>query len=81
VSAEPVAGQVVAGGRAVGDYANGLVDSCFTLLGLLVVDCYHGDAYSCDALYWIGPEGSDYEAYGATCGGRLDWQFGRCSEL
>jgi hypothetical protein len=27
--------------------------------------------------------GSDYEAYGATCGGRYAWQYavGACSEL
>jgi hypothetical protein len=63
------------------DCANGFVDSCDTLLYLLVDDCYYGDPYSCDALYWISPLGSDYEAYGATCGGLVDWQYGRCSEL
>jgi hypothetical protein len=63
------------------DCANGFVDSCDTLLYLLVEDCDYGDPYSCDALYWISPVGSDYEAYGATCGGLFDWQYGRCSEL
>jgi hypothetical protein len=63
------------------DCASGFVDSCDTLLYLLVDDCYYGDPYSCDALYWISPVGSDYEAYGATCGGLFDWQYGRCSEL
>ncbi len=63
------------------DCANGFVDSCDTLLYLLVDDCYYGDPYSCDALYWISPLGSDYEAYGATCGGLFEWQYGRCSEL
>jgi hypothetical protein len=63
------------------DCANGFVDSCDTLLYLLVDDCYYGDAYSCDVLYWISPVGSDYEAYGATCGGLFDWQYGRCNEL
>ena len=63
------------------DCANGFVDSCDTLLYLLVDDCYYGDPYSCDALYWISPVGSDYEAYGATCGGLFDWQYGRCIEL
>ena len=63
------------------DCANGFVDSCDTLLYLLVDECYYGDPYSCDALYWISPLGSDYEAYGATCGGLVEWQYGRCSEL
>lgn len=63
------------------DCASGYVDSCDDLLYLLADDCYYGDAYSCDALYWISPVGSDYEAYGATCGGVFEWQYGRCYEL
>jgi hypothetical protein len=63
------------------DCANGFVDSCDTLFYLLVDDCQYGDPYSCDVLYWISPVGSDYETYGATCGGLVDWQYGRCSEL
>jgi hypothetical protein len=63
------------------DCVSGFVDSCDSLLYLLVDDCSYGDPYSCDALYWFSPLGSDYEAYGATCGGLFDWQYGRCSEL
>jgi hypothetical protein len=64
------------------DCADGLLDSCVTLLHLLVEDCYDGNPYGCDTLYWISPVGSDYEAYGATCGGRFGWEFvGTCSEL
>lgn len=63
------------------DCANGAVDSCDALLSLLADDCSYGDPYSCDALFWISPVGSDYETFGATCGGLLDWQYGRCSEL
>jgi hypothetical protein len=62
--------------------ANGWLDSCVPLLDQLADDCYYGDSYGCDALYWISPVGSDYEAYGATCGGRFGWEYvGRCSEL
>jgi hypothetical protein len=62
--------------------ASGWLDSCVPLLDQLVGDCYYGDPYSCDAVYWISPVGSDYEAYGATCGGRFGWEYvGRCSEL
>jgi hypothetical protein len=63
------------------DCGDGYVDSCASLLDLLVDDCYYGDPYSCDALYWVSPVDSDYETYGATCGGRFDSQYGRCSEL
>lgn len=41
------------------DFMDGLADSCFS--GVL------GD---CDYLYRVSAVGSDYEAYGATCGGR-----------
>ena len=63
------------------DCANGYLDSCDDLLFVLADDCSYGDAYSCDALYLISPMGSDYEAFGATCGGLVEWQYGRCSEL
>ncbi|HEX2074271.1 MAG TPA: hypothetical protein VHF92_10835 [Geodermatophilus sp.] len=66
----------------VADCASGFADACITLLDLLAEECYYGDAISCDALYWISPVGSAYEAYGATCGGRFGGEFaGRCSEL
>ncbi len=38
----------------------------------LAVDCHQGDLSSCDDLYVGAPEGSLYEAYGATCGARID---------
>jgi hypothetical protein len=34
--------------------------------------CEAGDAAACDELYAISPVGSDYEAFGSTCGGRTD---------
>jgi hypothetical protein len=62
--------------------ANGSAGSCATLLDLLVDNCYYGYAVDCDVLYYITPPGSDYEAYGATCGNRFGWEYaGRCSEL
>lgn len=38
----------------------------------LAVDCHQGDLSSCDDLYVDSPAGSLYEAYGATCGARID---------
>jgi len=38
----------------------------------LAVDCHQGDLSSCDDLYVGSPGGSLYEAYGATCGARID---------
>jgi hypothetical protein len=80
----PAADVAMLSNAAIGLWTNcasGRLDSCVPLLDQLVDDCYYGDPYSCDALYWISPVGSDYEAYGATCGGLFDWQYGRCSEL
>jgi hypothetical protein len=37
----------------------------------LASDCESGDLVACDDLYGQTPAGSDYEAYGRTCGGRL----------
>ena len=58
----------------------GVITSLATPYGVLVEDCYYGDPYSCDVRYEISPVGSGYEAYGATCGGLVVWQYGRCSE-
>ncbi len=33
---------------------------------------------ACDDLYWGTDVGSDYEAYGATCGGRNEFDGGTC---
>lgn len=38
----------------------------------LAVACFGGDLGSCDDLYVDSPKGSLYEAYGATCGARVD---------
>jgi hypothetical protein len=47
-------------------------DACVELLETLADGCYQGDPYLCNALYWVSPVDSDYEWYGATCGGYLD---------
>lgn len=36
------------------------------------LECFHADLSACDDLYVGSPDGSLYEAYGATCGARLD---------
>jgi hypothetical protein len=81
----PAADVAMLSNAAIGLWTNcasGWLDSCAPLLDQLVNDCYYGDPYGCDALYWISPVGSDYEAYGATCGGRFGSEYvGRCSEL
>jgi hypothetical protein len=41
-------------------------------LDLLAVLCFDKDLSSCDDLYVGSPDGSLYEAYGATCGARVD---------
>jgi hypothetical protein len=41
-------------------------------LGELAASCFNTDISSCDVLYEESPGGSLYEAYGATCGARLD---------
>jgi hypothetical protein len=78
------------GGAAVDDFtstlmddcAAGYVDRCQTLLDVLVDECYYGIGLSCDILYWATPVGSDYEDYGATCGGRFGWEYaGACGQL
>jgi hypothetical protein len=39
--------------------------------------CFEGDMQACDDLFIETPAGSDYEAYGNTCGGRLPDPRGR----
>ena len=66
----------------VDDCANGDADACTVLLDQLAQECYDGYGISCDLLYEISEPGSDYEAYGATCGGRYDWTYAdACSQL
>ena len=51
-------------------------------LDFLFDECDEGDLTACDDLYYESPEGSDYEAFGSTCGGREDDLYGECeSEL
>ena len=48
----------------------------------LAVDCHQGDLSSCDDLYVGSPDGSLYEAYGATCGARIDQATNRlCADV
>ena len=68
--------------QLIADCGAGFTDACNTLLDMLVVECHDGDGISCDVLYEVTEVGSDYEAYGATCGGRFAWEYaGTCSEL
>lgn len=39
-------------------------------LDALARDCFDGDVAACDQLFFESPAGSDYEAYGDSCGGR-----------
>lgn len=62
--------------------AAGSVDACTGLLDILTDECYQGLGLSCDILYQVSPVDSDYETYGATCGGRLTWDYaGMCGQL
>lgn len=57
-------------------------DACVVVLDTLFDYCTDGSGAGCDALWQVSPEGSVYEAYGATCGGRVPEVYaGRCSEL
>lgn len=48
----------------------------------LAAECFDGDLGSCDELFRVTPVGSAAEAYGSTCGGRLeDGVGGSCEEL
>lgn len=68
--------------RMVDDCAGGDDSSCQELLDTLVDECDRGFGVSCDALYQITAEGSDYEYFGATCGGRVGPEnAGRCARL
>lgn len=58
--------------QLINSCAEGDDAACATILDMLVNDCAQGYGLSCDALYEISPSGSDFEAFGATCGGRFD---------
>ena len=55
----------------------------YSLMGVLMAElldelsqgCADGDLVACDALYELSPQGSDYEAFGATCGGRVSQDY------
>jgi hypothetical protein len=68
--------------RLLGRCAQGDEGACLEILDTLATECYDGDGLSCDVLSAVSPVGSDYEAFGATCGARVSTQYaGRCSEL
>lgn len=52
------------------DLPDGLGDDVF--LDALAGQCYAGDLLDCDLLYAAADTGSQYEAYGATCGRRIE---------
>jgi hypothetical protein len=56
--------------------------SCASILDTLARECEDGAGISCDVLYELSPAGSDYEAYGASCGYRwpYDDYADRCGE-
>jgi hypothetical protein len=68
--------------RLLSRCAQGDEEACLEILDTLATECYDGDGLSCDVLYEVSPVGSDYEAFGATCGARFSTQYAdRCSEL
>lgn len=44
--------------------------ACASILDILAQECADGAGVSCDVLYELSPDGSDYNVFGATCGGR-----------
>ena len=69
--------------QLISECAAGSLDSCGYLIDQLTAECTDGYGLSCDILYWASPAGSDYELYGATCGGRFEWDYaaGACDAL
>ena len=52
-----------------------------TLCADMATDCQSGDMTACDTLWLRTRVGSEWEEYGATCGGRTDdWMSGDCEE-
>ena len=47
-------------------------------LDLLWDQCAAGDLGACDELYWTSPVGSEYEAFGSTCGETSTLTRGNC---
>ena len=54
-------------------------DPPLSQLDRLAEECDAGDFESCDDLYRESPLGSDYEYFGGTCGGRVDYDENRGS--
>ena len=48
-------------------------------LDILWDQCAAGDLNACDDLYWGSPVGSDYEAFGSTCGQTTTLTRGNCA--
>lgn len=40
-------------------------------LPVLAADCEDGDLTACDLLFWLSPQGGEFEDVGYTCGGRV----------
>jgi hypothetical protein len=57
--------------------------ACARVVEGLVQECQDGSGLSCDVLYELSDEGSDYETYGGTCGYRYNTMVnaGSCQEL
>jgi hypothetical protein len=64
--------QAVDAGDVLDGCLQGDDGSCADYLDDLAGQCDEGQFSACDTLYDVSPSGSDWEAFGATCGGRLD---------
>lgn len=54
--------------------------ACTFLFDALANECYLGEMPSCDLLWELSPLDSEYEAYGGTCGYRVEVDYaGACS--
>lgn len=52
------------------------------VLDAYAADCFTGDLQACDSLYFESPPLSDYEEYGAACGGRVKpYSVMTCTDL
>ncbi len=59
--------------------ADGDNSACLQIVEGLINECDQGYGISCDALYEISPAGSEYQWFGATCGGRVSSSYAdRC---
>jgi hypothetical protein len=79
----PVGGAQDPAEQLLQDCADGDGDACAQVIDGLVQECEHGYGASCDVLYAVADDGSDYETYGGTCGYRFDSMAnaGTCQEL